>query len=346
MTTASRPIWGLQVRLRIGLVGLGHAWEKRHRPALCALADRFEVRAVCDPVSHRAELAASEFGATAVDGFQVLVRREDVDAVLILSSGWYGSAPILAACEAGKAVYLGGGFDVSLDDAREIKRRVEATGVVFVAEFPRRESPATLRLQELIATVLGAPRLIFCHRRLPVANPSGCGPRPAAQPSTIQELVGLVDWCCYVVGRAPKRVTGMTWSGAGCGQDYRMMSLDFSEGAQPGMGPIAQLSCGRYIPAQWSEAVTYRPLAAMQISCEHGIAFADLPATLIWFDQAGRHQESLESESPVGEQLLTRFYRAVTAPVGRTHDLDDAYRALFIVEQAGKSHREGRRIEL
>lgn len=336
------------MRLRVGLVGLGPAWETRHRPALLALADRFEVRAVCEPVNHRAELAASAFGAAVVDGYQVLVRREDVDAILILSAGWFGSLPILAACEAGKAIYLAAGFDVKLDDARKIKRRVEESGVVFLAEFPRRQSPATLRLKELIATALGTPGLIFCHRRLPLADEGKHSPALAGQPSTVHELVGLVDWCCYVVGRAPKWVTGMTWheAAAGCGQDYRMMSLDFSEGDLPNTGPVAQISCGRYIPARWSEAIAYRPLAAMQISCRRGIAFLDPPATLIWFDEAGRHQESLQSERPVGEQLLTRLHRAMTSPVSKSFDLADAYRSLFIVEQAAKSHQSGRRIGL
>ncbi|MFH1265018.1 MAG: Gfo/Idh/MocA family oxidoreductase [Planctomycetota bacterium] len=336
------------MKLRVGLIGLGHAWERRHRPALLALADRFEVRAVCEPVNHRAELAAAEFGAAVVDGYQVLVRREDVDAVLILSAGWFGSLPILAACEAGKAIYLAAGLDMKLDDAREIKRRVEESGVVFLAEFPRRQSPATLRLKELIATALGPPGLVFCHRRLPLADEGKHSPALAGRLSAVQELAELVDWCCYVVGRAPGWVTGTTWHEAatGCGQDYQMMSLDFSEGGLPGTGPVAQISCGRYIPARWSEAVTYRPLAAMQISCRRGIAFVDPPATLIWFDEAGRHQESLQNERPLGEQLLTRFHRAMTGPVSNSCDLADAYRALFIVEQAGKSHQSGRRIEL
>jgi predicted dehydrogenase len=336
------------MRLRVGLVGLGHAWEKRHFPALRALADRLEVRAVWEPVSHRAELAASGLGAAVVDGYQVLVRREDIDAILILSAGWYGSLPILAACEAGKAIYLAGGSDVTLDDAREIKRRVVESGVAFLAEFPRRQSPATLRLKELIATALGAPRLIFCHQRLPLEDEGTPCRALADRPSNAQELAELVDWCGYVVGRTPRWVTGMTWqrAAAGRGQDYQMMSLDFSENGVPGTGPVAQISCGRYIPARWLEAATYRPLAAMQVSCQRGIAFVDLPATLIWFDEAGRHQELLESERPVGEQLLIRFCRAMASPNSRTCDLEDVYRALFIVEQAAESHQSGRRIEL
>jgi predicted dehydrogenase len=45
------------MKLRVGLVGLGDAWEKRQRPALRAMSDRFEVRAVCAEVQMRAEMA-------------------------------------------------------------------------------------------------------------------------------------------------------------------------------------------------------------------------------------------------------------------------------------------------
>ncbi|MGO8748649.1 MAG: Gfo/Idh/MocA family oxidoreductase, partial [Thermoguttaceae bacterium] len=97
------------MKLRVGLIGLGDAWEHRHRPALRALADRFEVRAVCDQVGRRAQLAAAEFGVETVDGFRALAAREDIDAVLMLAPQWYGSLPVLAACDTGKAVYFGGG---------------------------------------------------------------------------------------------------------------------------------------------------------------------------------------------------------------------------------------------
>ena len=58
------------MKLRVGLVGLGDVWESRHRPALRAMSDRFEVRAVCAEVALRAEMAAREFGAVSVDGFR------------------------------------------------------------------------------------------------------------------------------------------------------------------------------------------------------------------------------------------------------------------------------------
>ena len=132
------------MKLRIGLVGLGNSWEVRHRSALRAMSDRFEVRAVCEPVAHRAELAAREFGADAVDGFRALAEREDVDAVMVLSGQWFGALPILAACDAGKAVYCAAALDFDAEQATEIKRRVESSGVAFMAEFPRRQAPATI----------------------------------------------------------------------------------------------------------------------------------------------------------------------------------------------------------
>jgi predicted dehydrogenase len=92
--------------------------------------------------------------------------------------------------------------------------------------------------------------------------------------------------------------------------------------------------------------VAFRPPAALQVCCERGVAFIDLPATLIWFDAAGRHMESLDSERPVGERLLMQFYRAVTSLVRKTSDLDDAYRALSVTLAARQSFETGQRITL
>jgi predicted dehydrogenase len=175
-------------------------------------------------------------------------------------------------------------------------------------------------------------------------NASSRWPRPSGS----RFLVELVDWCRYVVDREASWVFGVLHpSDCEAGQeDYQMMSLDFSGEDGPGSGTVAQISCGRYVPAHWQEAITFRPLPALQVSCERGIAFVDLPSTLVWFDEAGRHQESLESERPVGEQLLTQFHRSVTSLVWKTNDLESAYRALLIVEQARRSQREGRRMSL
>ncbi len=335
------------MKLRVGLIGLGRNWETRHRLALRALSDRFEVRAVCEQVAHRAEMAAREFGAEAVDGFRSLVSRSDIDAVLMLGAQWYGPLPIYAACEAGKDVYWAGALELSSDEIQQVRLCVERAGVAFAAELPRRLAPATIRLKELIATRLGAPRLLFCHHRF-VAQPTTTNHAGAtAHCDATRDLVELVDWCRYVVGNDPGSVLGMHHA-APCGPvpDYEMMSLDFSSASEPGNGAVAQISASRYLSLHWPEAITFRPPAALQVACENGVAFIDLPSTLIWFDSAGRHMESLETERPVDEQLLVRFHRAVTSLVQNVSSLNDAFFALSIVQSARASHESGERIRL
>ena len=336
------------MRLRVGVVGLGDGWEHRHRPALRALTDRFEVRAFCADVALRAEQAAQEFQAVAVDGFRALACRPDIDAVLVLAPDWYGPLPILAACESGKAIYWASALDIEPSRAEEVKKRVEEAGVAFMAELPRRHAPATIRLKELIATRLGKPELLFCHERLRLKSNDGRLRRFHQCPVQLSRLMELVDWCCYVVGEEPSAVFGAHHEKPGTPSDvdYRMMSLDFSQPDAPGRGALAQISCGQYLRTSWHEAISFRPPAELQVCCENGVAFIDLPATVIWFDEAGRHLESLDSERPVGEQLLTHFHRAVTSLVRKTSDLEDAYRALRVVTGAQHSFEQGKRVSL
>src|SRR6056297_2231575 len=110
------------MKLRVGLIGLGADWESRHRPALRTLSDRFQVCAVFDQVRHRAEQAAADFEADSVSGYQRLVRRSDLDAVMILSPQWYGPLPIFAACDAGKAVYCAAALDMTPEQALQVKQ--------------------------------------------------------------------------------------------------------------------------------------------------------------------------------------------------------------------------------
>ncbi len=333
------------MKLRVGLIGLGRAWESRHRSALRALSDRFEVRAICEQVAVRAEQAAREFNATPVDGYRALAQRADVDALLLLAEQWCGPLPILAACDAGKALYCAAAFDFDPAQAKRIKDRVEQSGIAFLAEFPRRHSPASIRLKELIATRLGAPRLLFCHVRQP-AEPIDSRVPCVSHYSAMHDLIELADWCTFVVGRSPTAVTGVRHASATADakDDYQMMSLQFASEDPSAPPATAQISCGRYMPAAWHEATAFRPPAALQVACEHGIAFIDLPATLTWFDRAGRHIESLDSERPVGELLLGQFYRAVTSLVRHTSNIDDAFRALHVVLQAQTSFDDGQRL--
>jgi predicted dehydrogenase len=333
------------MKLRVGIIGLGQRWERRYCPAVQRLADRFEVRTVYASVRLLAERVARQFDVQAASGFRAVTQRDDIDAVLVLSCDWHGPLPVYAACDAGKAVFCAADLSADLEQARAIRRRVEQAGIAYVGEFPRRYAPATLRLKELLATRLGAPRLLFCHERLRETPPEDA-PCPARSlPPTTHIMAEMVDWCRWIVDREPHAVTGVASHAPAepCGHVYQQATLDFSPPASPAAGPLAQISCGQYIPGSWPEAISFRPPSQLQVCCERGIAFVDLPSTVTWFDQAGRHLESLETERPVGEQLLMHFHRAVTSLVCQSGDLRDAYRNLEIVLACHASSREGRR---
>jgi len=336
-----------EMKLRVGIVGLGESWEQRYRPALRALADRFEIRAVCDEVAIRAEQTARQLNVDAVDGFHALLHRADIDAVLLGGAAWFGWLPVVAACSARKAVFSDSSLFVCTDAALQLKQRIEDSGIAFVTEFPRRYAPATLRLKELIATRLGPPKMLFCHYRLPGSRHLHGFTGIDELLETKRSLIELVDWCCYVVGRKPTSVMGVVNQISDAhGGGYEMMSLQFEAGEADEPSVVAQISCGSYLPDAWHEATSFRPPAALQVCCANGVAFIDLPAQLVWFDEAGRHLESLESDRSIGEQLLLHFHRSTTSLVRSVADLHETYRALTIVTAARKSHLDNHHVRI
>ena len=131
----------IQMKLRVGIVGLGDSWENGHRPALRTLptALRSAASAVKWPISPIRRLAT--FMSSPWTAFELLCARPDVDAVLILSPQWYGPLPILAACENGKSVYCGAALDIAdPEEANLVKRRSKNR-----ASPSWRNSPAALR---------------------------------------------------------------------------------------------------------------------------------------------------------------------------------------------------------
>ena len=155
----------------------------------------------------------------------------------------------------------------------------------------------------------------------------------------------LVDWCRYLVDDEPISVASSIHDRHDSQKDlfYQMVNLEFAKTESTGMKPMAQLSVGHYIPRRWSDALSFRRPPSVQVCCENGMAFIDLPSSLVWFDDAGQHTESLEAERAVGEQMLDRFYRAVTSLIRRTTDPEDAYNAMQIVVKAHQSAQSGNR---
>ena len=335
-----------QVRLRVGVIGLGRLWEARHKPALARLKDRFSVVAVYDQVARRAEIEAAQVGGRAVDGLTALIARPDVDAVYLLSPQWFGLHPVEVACSLGKPIYCA--LPLAGDEAElaRLDGLVRSSGVAFMPEFARRFYPATIRLRELLATTLGPPRLVVGQARLLGFDRYG-QPGPSTQIAPASLLVDpgsyLLDWCRHVLGAEPVSVQG--WAGKvlpGGGDDpdadYITYLLEFSGGA------AAQVSTGRYHRGAWGEAGRFLPQPGIQVFAERGAAWLEMPDRIQWADASGAHDERLPLEPTVGELLNDHFHRLVRGEPSMAPTWDDALAVARLIGSVRRSAREGRRV--
>ncbi|MCU0708406.1 MAG: Gfo/Idh/MocA family oxidoreductase [Pirellula sp.] len=335
------------MKLRVGVVGLGRDWQSRYLPALRSMRDRFQVVGIYNSVSVLADSAARDLDAERIDSYRAIMEMPQLDAVMVLEDDWYRLMPLWAACHYRKAVFCGSEVNLDPSAASKIQEQVRASGIAFMNEFARRFAPATLRLKELIATRLGRPRLLFCHRRLACESPDPRSPGSLELRSQ-RELLELIDWCKYIVGDAPDWVQAIRHVSlpSPANSDYQILSLGFGAPENDPRAILAQISCGAYIPSVWPEAIAYRPPAAIQVCCEKGLAFVDLPSTLVWFDDAGRHQETLDTELSIGQQMLGQFHRAITSLVCHVSDLDETCDAMRILEAAHLSTQQHRRVPI
>ncbi|WP_240911033.1 Gfo/Idh/MocA family protein [Paludisphaera soli] len=344
MVDASKP-----QRLRVGVVGLGRLWESRHKPSLLRLRDRFRITALYDQVARRAEIEAAQLGCAASEGLTSLIERPDVDVVYLLSPQWFGLHPAHLACEAGKPVYCAVPLSGDLAELERLAARVEATGGVFMPEFARRCYPATLRLQELLATKLGQPRLVVGHSRL-AGFDRYAQPGPTTQvvpvPLSIDPGSYLLDWCAFILRGLPTSIASsraLVLPARGDAPDFESFHAAFPGGA------TAQISYGRYHREEWGEAVKFLPPAGLQVFAERGAAWLEPPDRIQWWDAEGAHEERLAAEPSVGDVLNEQFHRLVhtgrsLAPTIRdaleiarlVHDLDRSQAAGIVVERGGR----------
>ena len=186
--------------INVGVIGVGPEWDK-YRPALKSLRRPVGVKAVYDSVHARAEQVAAELSTAAVTGLNQLTSRHDIQAVLLLESGWATTPGVDLLARAGKPVFIRpwlGGPASFFEDTFE---RASHAGLMIMPAMWRRFMPSTMRLQELFATELGVPQRVTFQLQLPAS------PREASE-----KLVGWLDFCW-----GPKQSTTQRtpWKGRG-----------------------------------------------------------------------------------------------------------------------------------
>ena len=139
-------------RLKVGLIGLGEVAQIVHLPVLEALADRFEVTAVCDVspglvdlLGHRYNVAGRYHDAAA------LAADPQVEAVMVLSSDEYHADQTIAGLEYGKHVLVEKPICLTVADAERIIAARDAAGRQVMVGYMRRFAPAFTQAVEEVA---------------------------------------------------------------------------------------------------------------------------------------------------------------------------------------------------
>jgi predicted dehydrogenase len=162
-------------RVRVGIIGLGEVAQVIHLPILEALADRYRIAAICDVSPTLLQAMGDRYGVPAEarhTDYRELVRRDDVDAVLVLNSDEYHADCVIAACNAGKDVLVEKPMCLTLREAEAILRARDDAAVRVMVAYMRRFAPAFVaaieevkRLERInyvrVRDIIGRNRLII-----------------------------------------------------------------------------------------------------------------------------------------------------------------------------------------
>ena len=151
--------------VNVGVIGLGEVAQVIHLPILAALGDRFRLAAVCDASPTLLGAMGDRYGlppdARHADD-RALVRRPDLDAVLVLTSDEYHADTAIAALRHGKHVLVEKPIALTLADAEAIARARDEAGRQVMVGYMRRYAPAFL---QAIAEVKRLERISYVRVR-------------------------------------------------------------------------------------------------------------------------------------------------------------------------------------
>ncbi|MEI7845486.1 MAG: Gfo/Idh/MocA family oxidoreductase [Chloroflexota bacterium] len=115
--------------MRLGVIGPGLIWQKKHKSALAKLANIFSISAFCAASERlKAETLHDYPNAAYQTDLQAFVKRDDIDAVVVLTPIQMNAPAALAALRAGKDVFLEKPMAHSVQAGLEVLEVAQQTG--------------------------------------------------------------------------------------------------------------------------------------------------------------------------------------------------------------------------
>lgn len=338
----------------LGCIGCGVIFSWRHKPALQSLKKEFDVKIVCDARRNYARMAAKDLNCDWTTDFYDVVERKDVEAIGLYTPPTVRLDPIKGICKAGKDLYCEKPLAIKMEEAKEIRRIVEKSGIVFTTEFVRRFFPAIPKLKELLRE--NEARIMLSRS---YGSPMGekqwenwMFDAKRSGGYMMDFGVHLVDLSRYLLR---KKATAATMCGSltvntgllsGYGtSDYETLIIEFEE------SKIGQIEVHRFLKKEWLTSLNKEdqmPLVhyPFEIATENSMIFTNLNQ-IVWYDSEGKHEYTAPSmKEPIGVTLNRNFHRFITEGDHPNPDIEDAYAAVEIVFAGIRSMKRRRQVRL
>ncbi|MBM79838.1 MAG: hypothetical protein CMJ78_04505 [Planctomycetaceae bacterium] len=307
--------------VNLGIIGLGGRWESDFQPALEKLRDRVAIRVIQDCVLQRADTASKHYQSVASSGVMSVLSRCDIDAVLVLDSGWYQSGLLAMLGRTEKPAFL----PIELlalahqefaphNDLVAIHENARETGRAVFPELTERYSPATWRLQELTATKLGA------IKGLDVVHHGGL---------EHDDLTASIDWCCHLFGCLPTAVMVQPYTSDQIDREVKLMF----ETQEATLKQARIRFLGKDIDRSM-ESVQSLETSTRTVTCDKGRATLTGPTQIFWECQTTEKFEDLSAERTNVEVMLDHFCRRVSGGLIPVPDLGDVLNAWQVAKTA------------
>jgi hypothetical protein len=267
----------------------------------------------------RAQQLATDLRIPAVECVQQLFAEPQLDAIIILQNHWYGSVPIELALIRQKSILCLSQISAELpiDKLKDWHERSSKLGLSIIFGFTRRYAPATIRLQELLASKLGRIReLELC---IPMyRNTSHPSASHHSNLNISSPFLEGVDWCRHLFKRKMQLLTAQdvsTTFATPCMAEILVPAWDAV--------PEAHLKINQYIPLAGDENPSWKAT----VKCEHGQAELSGYRRISWQSGTESAREELLAERSALELLLDLFCRRMLSGLVPLPDLGDLIRA-------------------
>jgi len=139
----------LRRKLRVGVIGTGMVAQIMHLPYLSELDDLFQLRALCDSSPEVLRYCGQRFGVDRLFSDWHELIEEELDAVLVLTSGSH-APPAIAAAEAGMHVLVEKPMCLSVAEGANMIEAAARAGVALMVGYPKRYDPAYRRARHAV----------------------------------------------------------------------------------------------------------------------------------------------------------------------------------------------------